>query len=56
LGESRYFEFRASAFNALNRHRLPGPNDNMDSSTFGYIVNAQGNSPRQIQFGLKFYF
>ena len=56
LGESRYFEFRASAFNALNRHWLPGPTTNMDSSTFGYIVNAQGNSPRQIQFGLKFYF
>jgi hypothetical protein len=55
-GERRYFEFRASAFNAFNRHRLPGPDTNMDSANFGRIVSPQGNSPRQIQLGLKFYF
>jgi hypothetical protein len=54
--EKQYFEFRASAFNVPNRHLLPGPDTNMDSANFGKIVNAQGNSARQIQLGLKFYF
>jgi hypothetical protein len=56
LTEKKYFEFRASAFNALNRHQLPGPDTNMDSANFGKIVNPQGNSARQIQLGLKFYY
>ena len=56
VDEKKYFEFRASAFNALNRHLLPGPNTNMDSANFGMITDPQGNSPRQIQLGLKFYF
>ena len=56
VDERRYFEFRASASNALNRHRLPGPSTNFESSDFGKITQAQGNSPREIQLGLKFYF
>ncbi len=55
-GEKRYFEFRASAFNVANRHKLGGIDQNLDSSTFGRINNPQVNSPREIQFGLKFYF
>ncbi len=55
-GEKRYLEFRASAFNVANRHRLGGIDQNLDSSTFGRINNPQINSPREIQFGLKFYF
>ncbi|MGH9428837.1 MAG: hypothetical protein ACRD2L_21330, partial [Terriglobia bacterium] len=51
-----YFEFRVSAFNLANRHRLGGIDQNLDSSTFGQINNPQVNSPREIQFGLKFYF
>ena len=54
--ERRYLEFRASAANALNRHRLPGPNTNVDSPDFGKITQPQGNSPRTIQLGAKFYF
>ena len=54
--EQRFIEFRASAFNLANRHRLGGIDQNIDSSTFGQITNPQVNSPREIQFGLKFYF
>ncbi|HET8549478.1 MAG TPA: TonB-dependent receptor [Bryobacteraceae bacterium] len=54
--ERNYFEIRAAARNALNRARLAGPNTNFDSVDFGRITSAQGNSPREIQFGLKFYF
>ncbi|MBO0797327.1 MAG: TonB-dependent receptor [Blastocatellia bacterium] len=54
--EKRYLEFRATAFNIFNRHRLGGIDTNLDSPTFGMITNPQVNSPREIQFGLKFYF
>ena len=54
--EHPYLELRASGSNGLNRHLLPGPNTNIEGSTFGMITQAQGNSPREIQFGLKFYF
>ena len=54
--EARYFELRAAAFNIFNRHRLGGIDQNLDSSTFGRINNPQINSPREIQFGVKFYF
>jgi hypothetical protein len=56
LGEKRRFEFRASGSNAFNRHLLPAPNLTISGNTFGYITNPQGNSPRNIQLGLKFYF
>ena len=54
--EQRWIEFRASAFNVANRHRLGGIDQNIDSSTFGQVNNPQVNSPREIQFGLKVYF
>jgi hypothetical protein len=54
--EKRYFEFRLSAFNALNRHIFPGPDTNMASSTFGFITSPQGNTPRNVQLGMRFYF
>ena len=56
LTEKRYFEFRLSAFNALNRHLFPGPDTNMASSTFGFITSPQGNTPRNVQLGARFYF
>ena len=56
IDERRYLELRASGSNGLNRHWLPGPNTSIEGSTFGMITQAQGNSPREIQFGLKFYF
>jgi hypothetical protein len=55
--EKRYLEFRVAAFNVFNRHRLGGVDTNFDSSTFGMITNPQATiGPREIQFGLKFYF
>jgi hypothetical protein len=54
--EKTYFEIRASAFNAFNRVLLASPDTNMDSATFGMITNPQGNSARNVQLGLKFYF
>jgi hypothetical protein len=55
--EKRYLEFRVAAFNVFNRHRLGGITTNFDSPTFGMITNPQaGIGPREIQFGLKFYF
>jgi hypothetical protein len=55
-GEKRHVEFRASASNALNRHLLPAPNTSIAGNTFGFITAPQGNSPRNIQLGLKLYF
>jgi hypothetical protein len=54
--EKKYFELRASASNVLNRVVIPGPTTTITSSTFGMITQAQSNGPRNIQFGLKFYF
>ena len=56
MGERRHVEFRASASNALNRHLLPAPNTSLAGNTFGFITSPQGNSPRNIQLGLKLYF
>src|SRR5262249_16120782 len=55
-GEKRHVEFRASASNALNRALLAAPDISITSPTFGKVTQPQGNSPRNIQFGLKFYF
>jgi hypothetical protein len=35
---------------------LGGIDSNFDSANFGKITNPQTNNPREIQFGLKFYF
>ena len=52
--DSRYLQFRAEVFNALNRANYGPPNIARDSSGFGQILSA-GNA-RIVQFGLKFYF
>ncbi len=63
VGEKRRFEFRAEAFNVLNHANFlfaaPGPQNSNNSTvlgtpTFGYVTAAR--EPRQIQFGLKFYY
>ena len=54
--EKTSLEIRASASNALNRALLAAPDINITSPTFGKITQPQGNSPRNIQLGLKFYF
>lgn len=45
-------QFRAEVFNVSNTARFAPPNQNFGNPQFG-VVNAQGNLPRIIQFGLK---
>ena len=56
LTEKVNFELRASASNAFNRVVLAAPNTTQSSSTFGFITTAQGNGPRNIQFGARVSF
>jgi hypothetical protein len=53
--ESLRLQFRAEFFNLTNTPQFNAPNTAVGSSTFGQVT-AQGNSPRQIQFGLKLSF
>jgi hypothetical protein len=46
-------QFRSEFLNAFNTPRFGGPTTGVTSSSFGRIT-SQGNSPRQLQFGLKF--
>jgi hypothetical protein len=46
-------QFRSEFLNAFNTPRFGGPNTGVTSSSFGRD-HQPGNSPRQIQFGLKF--
>jgi len=46
-------QFRAEFFNAFNTPQFGNPNLSVTSSSFGRVT-SQANSPRQIQFGLKF--
>ncbi|MFN0105519.1 MAG: carboxypeptidase regulatory-like domain-containing protein [Bryobacteraceae bacterium] len=46
-------QVRAEFFNALNHPIFGSPNTTVTSGAFGAIT-SQANSPRQIQFGLKF--
>jgi len=70
VGESRYFQLRWEAFNALNHQNLaypnvgyclpPGANGETDlvrqaGCQFGRITNVQ-NDPRSMEFTLKFVF
>jgi hypothetical protein len=52
----RRFEFRVETFNVFNNvnYGLPSANVNTPAS-FGRITSTIGN-PREMQFGLKFYF
>jgi hypothetical protein len=47
--------FRAEFFNLPNLTTFANPSNNIDSSTGGQVT-AQGNTPRQIQFALKYNF
>ncbi len=48
-------DFRAEAFNLLNRTVFSNPTTNLNSSSFG-IVSGQANAPRQMQAALKLYW
>jgi len=53
--ESMFLQFRADFLNAFNNVQLAAPNTNFPSTTFGLISSSQ-DTPRNIQFALKFYF
>lgn len=55
IRETKYFEFRVEAFNATNTPIWGTPVDNFNSPNFGRVLST-ANSPRQIQFALKFYY
>jgi hypothetical protein len=48
-------EFRAEFFDLFNHPQFGPPNESAGSNTFG-VVNSTVNTPRLIQFGLKFAF
>ena len=54
IAESRSLQFRAELFNLTNRTNFDLPDLTVESPTFGRISSAQ--SPRRVQFGLKFLF
>lgn len=58
INERMRFEFRAEAFNALNRANFTNPFAYYSPATvgaFGQITNTVGD-PRELQLALKFYF
>jgi hypothetical protein len=56
IREGVNFELRASASNVLNRALLAAPVTAQNNSAFGFITNAQGNSPRNVQLGARLSF
>ncbi len=54
--ESKYFDFRTEFFNVLNHVSWAPPGANLAAPASFGAVTAQVQSPRNIQFGLKFYF
>jgi len=53
--ERQYLQFRAELFNAFNMVSFGSPSNNASAANFGQIT-VQANSPRVIQFALKYYF
>jgi hypothetical protein len=52
--ESTQLQFRAELFDILNRTNFRLPDSDISSPTFNQILEAE--SPRQVQFALKFLF
>jgi hypothetical protein len=55
IREDLALEFRAEAFNFLNKVAFGMPNATVGSSNFGYIT-SQANSPRNVQLSMKLHF
>jgi hypothetical protein len=58
LREKMHLDFRAEAFNALNRVRFGTGSTSLQSQSFGRLTSNGDllNSPRQIQLALKLYW
>jgi len=58
IRESVRLEFRAEAFNVMNRVRFGTGNTQLQSQSFGVLTGAasQINTPRQMQIAAKLYF
>jgi hypothetical protein len=54
IGGERQIQFRAEAFNVLNRVQLNNPVTTLNSPNFGFITSA--GDPRIMQFAVKFEF
>ena len=48
-------DVRIEAFNLLNRIVWGAPNTDFNNNNFG-LITSTGNSPRQMQLGLKLYW
>lgn len=55
ITEGKRIEFRSSFYNLFNHPNLGNPNTNVTNSAFGKIT-TMSNSPRVIEFGMKFAF
>lgn len=55
FGERVRLDLRGEAFNLANRVRWGGPESGLTSNNFGRITSL-GNSPRQLQLGMKVVF
>jgi len=56
--ETRYFEFRAEAYNLFNNVIFGIPNNNIDNPNPAVVTSSSvgNNVGRELQMGLKFYF
>ena len=53
--ENQAFTLRVDAFNVTNTNAFGLPNVSLESTSFG-IVNSSANTPRELQFGIRFDF
>jgi hypothetical protein len=56
ITERQYFDFRAEFFNGLNHVSWAPPAFNLAAPAGIGVVGGQVQAPRNIQFGLKYYF
>jgi hypothetical protein len=56
ISESKRFEFRAEFINFTNTPVFSTPTTSASSAQFGEVTSSVGNTQRNIQFALKFYF